>query len=228
MTQTTPQTDILTQIVVALLAPMFFATTEGNLAQARTAALETITAYRIQNHASLLAVAKIIAFGLTTLSSLSLSMDEDLTIPLILRLRANANALDRSADRNQRALEQSRTAAAPASQFDEATVLANVAEAKARAAAAQAQLRHPAPQAPAHQQATPAATPTTPEQQHRAMWANAMANVASELAADMARLPPAQRAEAKLRANALSTTANDLLCGTQFQRPQQLNRTAQR
>ena len=52
-----------------------------------------------------MAIAKVIGFGLATLGSLSLSMGDDLPIPAILRLRANANALDRSADRNERKLK---------------------------------------------------------------------------------------------------------------------------
>jgi hypothetical protein len=106
-------TDILLNVLVTLLAPMFLAAAEGDLVFARIAALETITEYRAHSQASLLRVAKIIAFGIATLGSLSLSMQDDLPIPLVLRLRGNANALDRSAERNERALRATRPVGAP-------------------------------------------------------------------------------------------------------------------
>jgi len=66
MTRPTPHrpAEILTVIIVTLLAPMFIAAMGGDLNLARAAALETIDSYRAHNHASLMAVAKIVAFGL--------------------------------------------------------------------------------------------------------------------------------------------------------------------
>ena len=51
-------------------------------------------------------MAKIIAFGLAALASLSRSMEDDLSISQMLRLRSNANASDRAEHRNRLALER--------------------------------------------------------------------------------------------------------------------------
>src|SRR5208282_3374451 len=136
-------------------------------------------------------------------------MAEDLPVAIVLRLRANANALDRSAARNERALKTSHpgapapAAAEPNEEFDEAAVLASVAAAQNRAAAARGHMQAaepPATPAPVPAPARVAVPTTSPEQRNRAMWAAAMADVAAECAADMANLPPVQRAEATLRA----------------------------
>jgi hypothetical protein len=216
MTQTTAQTtgqrlirrptDFLCNLLVTLLAPMFFAVTEGDLGKARIAAFETIVSYRAETHASLFCVAKIIAFGLATLGSLSLSMDDDLPIALILKLRSNANALDRSSDRNERALQGARAAPAPVPQQAQAERDEQAALAKAQGGAAEVRVR-PQGQAP---YAEPAAGGAN-DRQYRAMWAAAMAEVAAEEAAAAADLPPAQRKEATARAAVLSGTANALL-----------------
>jgi hypothetical protein len=213
MTQTTTQprgdaqspgsTGILINLIVTLLAPMFLAATGGDIALARTAALDTIIAYRVQNHLSLMAVAKILAFGLTTLGSLSQSMADDLSISMILRLRGNANALDRAGDRNERALRAAQ-AESPAAGFDEAAVRAGVAEAEQRAAEARAQAPAPTetpPEAPTETPAQPAGTPQLP---HRS---------AAEDGAAVINLPPPQRQETTVRAAMLGSTANSLLCG---------------
>ncbi|MEA2740659.1 MAG: deoxyribodipyrimidine photo-lyase [Acetobacteraceae bacterium] len=97
-------TVVLLNLIAALLAPMFLCVCGGDLSLARAAAIETINAYRVRGDPSLLAVAPIVAFGLAALGSLSLSMTDDLTLSMTLRLRGNANALDRSAERNRRAL----------------------------------------------------------------------------------------------------------------------------
>src|SRR5689334_19131933 len=98
-----PSADPLMMIVIAFLAPMFLWV--GDIALARAAAFETLNAYRITSHRSLITAAKVIAFELAALCSLSQSMAEDVSIPLALRLRSNANSMDRAADRNRRALE---------------------------------------------------------------------------------------------------------------------------
>jgi hypothetical protein len=198
--------DILLDLIVALIAPIFVSTT-GDLAQARIAALETVTAYRAENHLSLLAVAKVLAFGLAALGSLSLSMADDISIPLIIRLRANATALDRAGARNERALSQP-DAPKARTELDETAVLASIAEAQARAAAAQ-------PKTPAAQPATAAPATAEPAPNSRqAQWAAAMARVAAEDMATIINLPPAERREATVRAAILSSTANALISGT--------------
>ena len=59
---------VLMNVLVTLLAPMFIAGAKGDIRLARAAALETVNSYRAQNHASLIAVAKIVAFSLATLA----------------------------------------------------------------------------------------------------------------------------------------------------------------
>jgi hypothetical protein len=127
--------DGLINVLVALLAPMFMAGAGGDISLARIAALETITSYRVRNHSSLMAVAKIIAFGLTTLGLLGLSMADDGSIPRILHLCGNAKALDRCCERAERALREARAlpaAGAPGRGFDESVVRASMAEAALR------------------------------------------------------------------------------------------------
>ena len=227
--------DILINVIVTLLAPMFIAGTDGNIGHARVAALETVHSYCAQNHASLMAVAKIISFGLATLGSLSLSMTDDLSIPMILRLRGNANALDRSSDRNERALKTWQTlppAKAPTNGFDEAKVRAGVAEAVRRSAEvrtapqhASAQRAEPAsppreqPSAPPREQ--PSAPPAAEAAPFRVQWAAAMAQVAAEELAEAANpnLPPDQRRVATARAALLSNNANAMLSGKTVERP---------
>jgi hypothetical protein len=62
--------------------------------------------------------------------------------------------------------------------------------------------------------ASPVAAPMTPDQQSKAMWASAMANVAAEFIAEIAMLPEAERWQAATRASALTRTARTLLSET--------------
>jgi hypothetical protein len=210
--------DTLINLLVTLLTPMFFAPTGGDARLARAAALETIIGYQAQTGAGLIAVAKIISFGIATLDSLSLSMNQDLEIPMILRLRGNANALDRSGERNERAFRaaQAETAARAESEpdYDEAEVAASVAEAQRRAAEFRAAYRAAATQTEPAASAAQADDP----QAHRSAWASAMAEVAAEKIA-AASLPPRQREEATERAAILSSTANAPLSGATAERP---------
>ncbi len=96
--------DMLFNLIVTLLAPMFLALGGGNVAFARMAAAEAISEYRIRTQADLLTVAQIVGFGLAALGSLSQSMTDNLTLNMTLRLRSNAIACHRSAERNRRAL----------------------------------------------------------------------------------------------------------------------------
>src|SRR3954464_2071794 len=91
--------NILLDLVITLLTPMFLAAAEGNLAFARQAAAETLNAYRTETQSDLITVAKIIGFGLAALVALSLSMADDLPLPTVLRLHASASASDRSEHR---------------------------------------------------------------------------------------------------------------------------------
>jgi hypothetical protein len=97
---------ILINLIVTLLAPMFLGATGGDIGMARMAAEETVRAYCARDHADLIAVAQIIAFGLAALGSLSLSMADDISLSMTLRLRSNANALSRSSEQVRRSLSQ--------------------------------------------------------------------------------------------------------------------------
>ncbi len=156
--------EILMGIVVTILSPMFLIA--GDVRMARLAATETVNAYRIRNQTDLIAIAQIIAFGLTALGSLGLSMADDLSLTMILRLRGNANALNRSAEQNRRALRESgydpavTNAEPPATSQEmeeQAALAAGVLAAQTLAAAAQARLRQTSPAV----ERNPAAVPST-------------------------------------------------------------------
>jgi hypothetical protein len=225
MTDTKPTTgpattlaDIILNLIVTLLAPMFLTAANGDLDFARRAALETINSYRARNHAELIAVAQILGCGLAALGSLSLSMADDISLVMTLRLRGNANALIRAAELPRRTLREDPAPTAepfdPDPEFDEAQVIASVKATQQRVAAVQQpdpQNHEPPPPAPAQPVPTPAHALT--EQQCHAMWAASMAEVAAEYTAGLSNLPPRERNHALIRAAALSSTANALLSG---------------
>ncbi len=218
-----PQTpDLLFDLIIALLAPIFLGVTAGDVALARLAARETVNAYRAQNQAALIAVAQIIAFGLAALGSLSLSMADDLSLSMTLRLRGNANALNRAAEQNRKALTGARRHSpeppAPEPQHpaeadirpDSEPFLSAQAE-QYLAAEAQARLdEEPARLAIAEPQAAPA---NTAERRDQEMWAIALASEASEITASLPILPPDQQQPAIERAGKLSSAAHNLLYG---------------
>jgi hypothetical protein len=218
-----PSTN-LANLILALLAPMFLWSTAGDIRLAYTAAAQTVNEYRITNRLSLFTIAKIIAFDITTLSSLSLSMYEETSALLALRLRGNANSLDRSAERNRRKQEQdSRTAAADAT---DTSVEAAIAEAERMVRDAKGRLHPGAPEAqPAPAQAAepaataapapetptaPAATARTPAERHQAAWADAMTAVAEEFTAGLKDLPEDEQKKEMIRIKALTTAAADM------------------
>ncbi len=216
----------LANLVLALLAPMFLWSTAGDIRLAYTAAAQTVNEYRITKRLSLFTVAKIIAFDIATLSSLSLSMYEDVSMLLALRLRGNANSLDRSGERNRRLLEQESRAggASVAEEPVEAAVAKAeqmVREARARVQAAASEAK---PQPDAEPSAVAAAEPMPPTaaapaariaaEQHRAASVAAMTAVAAEFKAGLDDLPPDQQWKEMARIMALTTTAGDLISGT--------------
>jgi hypothetical protein len=260
--------DVLMHLIVSSLTPMFLAASGGDPDRARTAIVEIVNAHTVRTPADLLPIAQIIAFGLALLSSVSLSMSENIPIPLILRLRSNAASLNRGAEHCRRAL---REAPAPGSQppsaapcrpaeFPDAecrveqAVIAEVARTQRRVADHQAKLGAasettaapaifdaPIAEAPPTRAAAmdalaadsqrridqaeaalrapslcvtesePRHTSMTGEEADRVAWSNAMADVAREVTADIARLPPSERRAAGIRAAALASAANDLL-----------------
>jgi hypothetical protein len=223
--------DVLATLIIALLVPIFLGVTGGNIGLARLAAIETLDAYRARNHADLIAVAQIVAFGLAALGSLSVSLADDNSLSMTLRLRGNAIACNRAAEQNRRALTgreasnrlptQRQAEAEPEipPAFAEDTIppepdmFLNPAAARLLATEAQARLEpgtRPIPASPP----APATPRTQTEKRHQEMWAIAMAKEASEITASLPDLPPAERKTAAMRAALLSSTAHDLVYGT--------------
>jgi len=113
VTRTSPDlplhpSDLLLELIVAFLAPLFISgTTDPGLA--RLAAIEAFAAYQAQTRAELLSIAQIIAFSLAAMDTLRLAMMPDLSLSMKLRLRGCANGLNRSAQQNVRALDKLRS-----------------------------------------------------------------------------------------------------------------------
>jgi hypothetical protein len=105
MTATSVQpTSLPMNLVVAFLTPILLVATGGDRDQATVMAVETINAHTARNPADLLLVGESIALGLGVLSSIGLSMAENIPIDQVLRLRGNAASLHRAADRCRRAV----------------------------------------------------------------------------------------------------------------------------
>jgi hypothetical protein len=206
--------DILLNLIVTCLAPMFLIASNGDILFARMAALETINAYRARDHIDLIAIAQIVGCGLAALGSLSLSMADDLSLSMTLRLRGNAVALNRTVEHARRALKEVRPdfeTAPPVDPEYEAAVLAGVAETQKRVEETKA--RPQTPEQPA------SGFPPLTEQQKQKLWASAMSDVADEFTASLIHLPPAARKIASRRAAILSSCANQLLSGDVPPRP---------
>jgi hypothetical protein len=231
MTETTTTQrpfDILLNLIVILLAPMFLGVTAGDVGLARLAALQTVNDYRARNHADLIAVAQIVAFGLAAVGSLSLSLADDISVSMALRLRGNALACNRAAERNRLTLLKAR-ANEPQPAEDEPppqpdTFLSAAAE-QLLADEAQARLDQTNSAIPVP---TPAATRTPAEKRHQQMWAIAIAKESSDIAASLQKLPPAERAAAESRVAFLGSTAHDLIYGAPVPLPEPGARRKQR
>ena len=205
--------DILLNLVVIFLTPIFLSAADGDIILARLAAIETIKSYRAQSQADLLTVAQIVAFGFATLGSLCLSMADDISLTMVLRLRGNANALSRSAETHRRRLEQSR---ANASQPQPVAPAPTQAPQPAMA---------PPPAPPAHpavEDATPLALDPS-----AAEWAAACAEAAEQITASLPDLPPQERQMAAIQAAAFNYCATDMLAEINAQRPEPGQRDAQ-
>jgi hypothetical protein len=209
--------ELLIELIIVLLTPLFLAVAGGDLAFARVAAAETLESYRAETHADLITIAKIIAFGLATLGSLSLSMDDGRSVPQILRLRSSANATDRSEHRNRATLDQSRKQHAaelpPEPEIDLAALAA--ADTHKRTAENLAKFA-PQPPSPAPKSAQAA---TGAHQHHAATWAASFAQVARETAADLDSLPEDERRSAALWVEVLNDSAKAFMAGDIAPRP---------
>jgi hypothetical protein len=222
--------EALVSLIVTLMTPMFLSAAGGDLAFARQAAAETLESYRADTHADLITVAKIIAFGLATISSLCLSMADDMPVTQILRLRSNANALDRSEHRNRLALTASRSvqqAAAssePEPDFDAAALTAVAMAMQQRTAENLANIVRAAPEPPAPAPVAPnptqpAAVVSNAEKRYQATWAASAATIAAETAASLPTMSPHERHSAAIWVDALNDAAKAFMEGDIPPRP---------
>jgi hypothetical protein len=100
--------DLLIDLIAALLTPMFLGSSRGDPRLARLAALETVHAYRIVSQADLLNVLQMIALGLASAQAACLSLTPDLPIAQVMRLFGHADRLNRSGMARSRFREQER------------------------------------------------------------------------------------------------------------------------
>ena len=107
--------DILLNLVVSLLVPLFITAAGGELYFARMAALATIDSYCGRTQADLLTIVQIISFSLGAADSVCRSMADDLPLPMLLRLRGSANSTARTAERNRLVLTAAANAESAAS-----------------------------------------------------------------------------------------------------------------
>ena len=106
-----PASPLMTFILTALAAMM--APTLNDLALARLAAREAIDAYQARGQHELMTIGQIVAFAVTALDTLRLSMPDDLPLPMKLRLRGNANGLNRASRDCTRSLEKAQISPTP-------------------------------------------------------------------------------------------------------------------
>ena len=106
-----PASPLMTFILTALAAMM--APTLNDLALARLAAREAIDAYQARGQHELMTIGQIVAFAVTALDTLRLSMPDDLPLPMKLRLRGNANGLNRASRDCTRSLEKAQVSPTP-------------------------------------------------------------------------------------------------------------------
>lgn len=109
--------DILIDLIAALLTPMFIGPAGGDLRYARMAALETIWSYKVATQADLIQVVQIIAFSLASIQTLCAAMTGDVSLPVLLRLNNSAERLNRAEGRvrKTRQADQAQAAAHPPS-----------------------------------------------------------------------------------------------------------------
>ena len=231
------QANLLLDILVTFLTPLFLVGPAGTLdtANARAAAIEAISAFRIRNTWDLITAVQVVAFAMGALGSMSLSMDDSLSLSAVLRCRSNANALQRASDRARDRLEGKPGRAGQDGRFapdappedppeppDDALTeesLRMAAEAQqhvARAKANLAALR----QAETAQEAAGAGIPqdhprrlASRELERQVAWATGMADVAGECAEEMRTMPKHEQRLHQIRIQALAGVAKHLCAG---------------
>jgi hypothetical protein len=219
MTATTSRTiDFLTDMIVTFLTPIFL-TSDADLSQARSAAQDAVRAYAARNPTELVLIGQMIALGLATISSVSVSMAENIPINLVLRLRGNAVSLHRAAETCRRTLSEPVTEPQqyPLTEAEEALV----AELQAKLTRPKAAPTETAPEpAPAAKAPTRPVTdiepgPISPHSDRllRAAWSQAFPELAPEVIDDLLDQSRSEPQPGAMRVTALSTTANHLISG---------------
>jgi hypothetical protein len=217
-----PTTGLLTSVIVAALAPVFFSVTGGNIPLARMAVAEVIDEHRARNRVDLIAVGQIIANGLAALGSLGQSMNDEIPLLMALRLRSNAVSLNRMVEHNRRVRKQNQSTAPVDLGTDTYVEPAHPAEPEpdqpeiflkddvADLLAAEAASRLTTP---AEQPAEPQTPPVLEERSQRRTQAMAMIKEAGDISASLRTLPPAEREHAEIRAATLGRSARELITG---------------
>ena len=188
----TEPAGLLMPFVLSILTP-FLMTAGLSPDHARAAAAEAIAAH----NGSLLNTAQTVAFALTALDNLRLSLPPELSLSMKLRLRGNANALTRSAHRAAAPEPKPHPEPKPAPEPDQTEILATLQT-------AQTLVKQPVP---------PERQPVPPERQADLSWAAAMTDVAAEYTAELPNLAPADRRTHLARIAALSEIACTLSQG---------------
>jgi hypothetical protein len=208
-----PPPSYLMEFILGLLAPLLMAggITDNHLA--RAAATEVIGAYRANGQSELVTVGQILAFALTALDNLRLSMAPDLSLSMKLKLRGNANALSRCAGDNARLLDHAPRASdkPERSIAEQAATAGRDRETRPETATEFAADTQPAPQETAA--ASPIQPATAAEHRNRLHWASAMQREAARLQADGSNIPLAEQKTNTLWIDVLTGVARDLTQG---------------
>jgi hypothetical protein len=106
MSQPAAISSVVMNRILDFLAGLFLETCAGNTDVARGAARDLLESYDARTGKELRLAALAIAFGFGALDALSKANDATLTLAQVLRLRGCANALNRSAQQNERQLEK--------------------------------------------------------------------------------------------------------------------------
>ena len=212
---TQPTQSHLLPFIISLLTPLLTAGGITDLNLARLAAQETIDAYRAGGQQELLTISQVVAFALTALDNLRLSMPAELSLSMKLKLRGNANALNRAArDATQLLQKSHHQPEAPESSLAEQAAIARASEPQPEDPAEPVEPVEPTQAEPIRTeipQAAPPANCTTPRD--RLHWADAMQAEAAKLKAQAAITSATQRKSNLLWIDVLSDVAGRLRQG---------------
>jgi hypothetical protein len=196
--EATPLMTYLLAVLATLMAPSL-----GDLQLAHRAAQEAIDTRQTRTPADPMTTARSLAFAVTALDNLCLSMPADLSLAMKLRLRGNANALNRSAGDTTHI---PRTAETPAPDLAEQAAITGWDQPETPPPARSTEPNDPIGLAAAMKtvaarlQTTTTASPA--QQKVNALWASTLTQVAGEIA--LGKFPPPRPGQS--RADLLRTT----------------------